>query len=76
VDTLETESHTEQTESEAERLGDDLLIGAVAIADELRAKPHQVNHIFRTRKLPIGKMGKLYIASKKQLRRAAYACIA
>jgi hypothetical protein len=67
---------TPETESPVERLGDDLLIGALAIADELRVKPHQVNYIYRTRQLPIGKRGKLYIASKKQLRSAAYACIA
>ena len=69
MDTLETESQTE-------RLGDDLLIGAIAIADELRVKPHQVNYIYKTKKWPIGKMGKQYIASRKQLRRAALACIA
>jgi hypothetical protein len=64
------------TESQTERLADDLLIGAQAIADELGVEPHQVNYIFKTKKLPIGKMGKQYIASKKQLRRAALACIA
>jgi hypothetical protein len=69
VDTLETEPQTD-------RLGDDLLIGALAIADELRVKPHQVNYIYKTKKLPIGKLGKTYIASKKKLRSAAYACIA
>ena len=69
MDTLETESHTE-------RLADDLLIGAQAIATELGVEPHQVNYIYKTKKLPIGKMGKQYISSKKQLRRAALACIA
>lgn len=64
------------TKSQTERLADDLLIGAQAIADELGVEPHQVNYIFKTKKLPIGKMGKQYIASKKQLRRAALACIA
>ena len=65
-----------ETEPQGDRIGDDLLFGAIAIADELRVKPHQVNYIYKTRKLPIGKMGKMYIASKRQLRRAAYACIA
>ena len=64
------------TKLQTERLADDLLIGAQAIADELGVEPHQVNYIFKTKKLPIGKMGKQYIASKKQLRRAALACIA
>jgi hypothetical protein len=66
VDTLETES-------QAERLGDDLLIGATAIAHELKVKPHQVNYIYKTKKWPIGKMGKQYIASKRRLREAALA---
>jgi hypothetical protein len=66
VDTLETKSQDE-------RIGDDLLIGALAIAEELRVKPHQVNYIYKTKKSPIRKMGKQYIASKKKLRKAALA---
>jgi hypothetical protein len=69
MDTLETESQTE-------RVGDDLLWGAIEIADELRVKPHQVNYIYKTKKLPIGKMGKQYIASKSKLRKAALALTA
>jgi hypothetical protein len=65
---------TPETESQTDRTGDDLLIGAIAIADELCVKPHQVNYIYRTKKLPIGKFGKQYIASKKKLRSAALAC--
>ncbi len=65
-----------ETEPQGDRIGDDLLFGAIAIADELGVEPHQVNYIYKTRKLPIGKMGKMYIASKRQLRRAGYACIA
>jgi hypothetical protein len=74
VDTPEIESQdTPETESQTDRIGDDLLIGAIAIADELRVKPHQVNYIYKTRKYPIRKFGKQYIASKKKLRSAALA---
>jgi hypothetical protein len=64
---------TVETESQRERVGDDLLIGALAIADELCVKPHQVNYIYKTKKWPIRKMGKQYIASKEKLRKAALA---
>jgi hypothetical protein len=53
-----------------EKIGDDLLRGARAIADELDCKESQVNYLFRTRKLPIGKLGKDYIASKRKLKAA------
>jgi hypothetical protein len=62
--------NTPETESQTDRIGDDLLIGAQAIADELVVEPYQVNYIYRTKKLPIGKFGKQYIASKKKLRSA------
>ena len=64
MNTPETEPQTD------DRIGDDLLRGAIEIAAELRVKPHQVNYIYKTKKLPIGKMGKEYIASKKKLRSA------
>jgi hypothetical protein len=73
VDLPETESQkteSQKTESEEERIGDDLLKGAKRIADEIKCKPHQVNYIYKTKKLPIGKMGKQYIASRRGLRRA------
>jgi hypothetical protein len=76
VDTVETASEDERVDDERvddERIGDDLLWGAIEIADELRVKPHQVNYIYKTKKLPIGKMGKQYIASKRELRKAALA---
>ena len=67
---------TLETKSQTERLADDLLIGAQAIAEFVGVEIHQIHYIFKTKKLPIGKMGKQYIASKKKLRRAALACTA
>jgi hypothetical protein len=67
---------TVETTSQSDRIGDDLLIGALAIAAELKCKPHQVNYIYKKKKYPIGKFGGLYIASKKKLRAAAQALIA
>jgi hypothetical protein len=46
VNTPETEPQTD------DRIGDDLLRGAIEIAAELRVKPHQVNYIYKTKKLP------------------------
>jgi hypothetical protein len=53
-----------------ERLAEDLLIGAEAIADELGVDRDQVYYLARTKKLPIGKLGKNLIASRSKLRRA------
>jgi hypothetical protein len=54
-------------------LADDLLIGAAAIAQELGRNKAAVYHLHRTRRLPIGKLGKNLIASRSKLRRAALA---
>jgi hypothetical protein len=67
---------TSETNPQTDRVGDDLLIGALAIADELRCEPHQVNYIYKKRKLPIGKFGKQYIASRKKLLAATQALVA
>jgi hypothetical protein len=69
VDTLETESHPE-------RLGDDLLFGAQAIAEFVGVEIHQIHYLYRMKRLPIGRLGKRYVASKRKLRRAAQACTA
>ena len=55
------------------KLGDDFLIGAAEIARELGTNEAAVYHIHRKRRLPIGKLGKNLIASRKQLRRALQA---
>lgn len=57
----------------ADRLADDLLFGAQAIAEELGVKPHVVYYLAKTRRLPIGRLGKNLIASRSKLRRAALA---
>ena len=53
-----------------ERLADDLLIGAPAIAAELGTNIAAVYYLAKTKKLPIGRLGKNLIASRKKLRRA------
>jgi hypothetical protein len=68
--TINTEIH------KLDRIGNDLLIGARAIAEELGVKPHAVYHIVKTKRLPIGKLGKNLIASRAKLRRAASALTA
>jgi hypothetical protein len=52
------------------------LIGAPAIAAELGVEEHAVYYLFRKKRLPIGKLGRNLIASKKKLRRAADALTA
>jgi hypothetical protein len=56
--------------AQKERLADDLLIGAKAIAEELGIEPVQVYYLVKTKKLPIGKMGRDLIASRAKLKRA------
>jgi hypothetical protein len=60
----------EETTKQAERLADDLLIGAPAIAAELGVEVAAVYYIFKKKRLPIGKFGKNLIASRSKLRRA------
>jgi hypothetical protein len=58
-----------------DRLADDLLRGAPAIADFLGTTNAAVYHIHRKGHLPIGKLGKSLIAFRSELRRAAQALI-
>jgi hypothetical protein len=58
-------------ERQTERLSDDLLLGAEAIAAELGVEPSQIYYIYKAKKLPIGKFGKQLIASRRKLRSAA-----
>jgi hypothetical protein len=55
-----------------ERLADDLLVGAAAIAQELGLTEEAVYYIHRKKRLPIGKLGKNLIATRSKLRRAAH----
>lgn len=57
--------------SNLERVGDDLLVGAAAIATEMGMSPSEIYYAHRKKLLPIGKMGKFLIASRSRLRRAA-----
>jgi hypothetical protein len=66
-------STTPEAQKQAERLGDDLLFGARAIAAELGVEVHAVYYIAKTGRLPIGRIGKNLIASRSKLRRAALA---
>ena len=68
MSTLE-QSQTERPASD--RLADDMLLGAEAIAAELGVEPSQIYYIHRMRLLPIGKLGKQLIASRRKLRGAA-----
>jgi hypothetical protein len=56
-----------------ERIADDLLVGCSAIARELGLKPSAVYYLARMKRLPIGRLGRNLIASRKKLRRAAEA---
>jgi hypothetical protein len=54
-----------------ERLADDLLYGAQEIADFLGVSLHVVYYLAKRDKLPIGKLGKNLIASRRRLKAAA-----
>jgi len=56
-----------------ERVGDDLLVGAEAIADEMNMETHAVYYAHQKKLLPIKKWGKHLVASRSQLRRTARA---
>jgi hypothetical protein len=58
---------------EQQKLADDLLLGARAIADELGVDQHAVYYLAKMKRLPIGKLGKNLIASRATLRRATLA---
>ena len=53
-----------------ERVADDILRGAAEIAAELGCEPTDVYYLHRMRRYPISKLGKILIASRRQLRRA------
>jgi len=53
-----------------DRVADDLLIGAPAIAEFLGITERAVYHWVKKARIPVGKIGKNIIASKRQLRKA------
>ena len=65
-----------ETIPQTERVADDLLLGANAIAEELGVDVNAVYYLSRMRRLPIGRLGKNLIASRRKLRRAAQALTA
>jgi hypothetical protein len=75
------EMDNKEAAKQAERLADDLLDGGAEIADflrelGLRANTREVYHLHKTRRLPIGRLGRKLIASRSQLRRATKALTA
>ena len=62
------EQHTEAPAPD--RLAEDLLIGADAIAEFLGVSRKSVYHLASRKRLPVGHLGKNLIASKTKLRRA------
>jgi len=67
---------TETVERHDEPVAADLLVGAAAIAAELGLSETAVYHLSRTKRMPIGRLGRNLIASRKRLRRAALALTA
>jgi hypothetical protein len=61
---------------QADRLADDLLNGAAEIAEFLGTNTREIYWLAKTRRLPIGRLGRKLIASRSQLRRAAKALTA
>jgi len=66
----------DQAAQQADRLADDLLNGAGEIAEFLGTNPREVYWLAKTKRLPIGRLGRKLIASRNQLRRAAKALTA
>jgi hypothetical protein len=60
----------------ADRVADDLLNGAAEIAEFLGTNAREVYHLRKTQRLPIGRLGRKLIASRRQLTRAAKALTA
>jgi hypothetical protein len=61
---------------QGDRLADDLLNGAAEIAHFLGRSPREVYWLAKTKRLPIGRLGRKLIASRNALRRAARALTA
>jgi hypothetical protein len=66
----------QEAQRQADRLADDLLNGGPEIANFLGCPLREVYHLAKTRRLPIGRLGRKLIAWRSQLRRAAKALTA
>lgn len=64
------------TAKPTDRLADDLLSGAAEIAEFLGTNTREIYWLAKTKRLPIGRLGRKLIASRSQLRRAAKALTA
>ena len=62
-------------DTKLERIADDVLIGARAIAEEIGEDENCIYYLHKTQRLPIGKLGKNLIATRTGLRRALRALI-
>lgn len=59
-----------ETNAERRSLSDDLIFGAANIANELGVEAHTVYYWHRKKMLPITKVGKTLVASRRKLQRA------
>jgi hypothetical protein len=67
---MEVTPMSDQSEKPTEeRVADDILRGAAEIAAELGVEPMDVYYLHKTKRYPISKLGKILIASRRQLRR-------
>ena len=66
----------QQAARQVDRLADDLLAGGREIAEFLGTSVREVYHLHATQRLPIGRLGRKLIASRRQLTRAAKALTA
>jgi hypothetical protein len=55
-------------QQDTERLGNDLLVGADAISQEIGLSPQQIYYQWRNGNLPLKKLGALLVGSKRVLR--------
>jgi hypothetical protein len=62
---------SDRPETPEQTLADDLLLGAEQIGKYIGATTEQTYYLFKKRKSPIGKHGKILIASKAKLNRHA-----
>ena len=59
-----------ETKEKTARLSDDLVWGAANIAEEIGVEVHTVYYLHRKGLLPIRKLGKALVVSKRELQRA------
>jgi hypothetical protein len=60
---------TKEAAKQTDRLADDLLDGGAEIAEFLGTNVREVYHLAKTQRLPIGRLGRKLIASRRKLAR-------